>query len=622
MIDPSTNIMYVVACTLEGGTMAYRLHAIDITNGTEPYPNVLISGSYGGSTFDARYQTQRVSLALSGNQVVFGFGAIELEYAGGYVGWVMAYNKTTLQQSGVFATVTTGSRGGGVWQSGRPPVVDSAGYVYVFTGNAYGNGYDGVHNFSESVLKLDPANGLALKDWFTAGNWSTLDSQDADLTSSGPLLIPGTSLIAGGGKTGDMYVLNTANLGKFNASDSQVVQKLHIAADEIRGGPVFWQRSTANGGPLLYNSTGYDWVKSYAFTGTAFGSAAVSSSGGNQSIWPGGILTLSANGEQHGSGVLWATMVTSGNAENHPPTPGALHAYDAENLSNELWNSTNGKVYVATWSNQVAVYGLSTANPTFSPAPATYVGTQSVTLSDTTANAVIYYTTNGTTPTTSSAPYVAGTPLSISATTTVQAIAVASGRPNSAVASGTYTILAQGTTPVSVSLAAVDNVPGFVSTGTAVTGGGIDGGGYAYAANLLGTSLTWSGSTFTFSGVGAADAVSSATVALPVGNFSSIGLLATGVNGNQTNQSFVVTYTDGTTTTITQSLSDWHTPQNYAGETQVLTMAYRIGATGATENRTFYLYGYSFAINGAKTVKSITLPKNRNVVVLAIDAVP
>jgi Abnormal spindle-like microcephaly-assoc'd, ASPM-SPD-2-Hydin len=379
VIDASTHILYLVACTLENSTLAYRLHAVDITTGAEPYgPGVLISGSYGGSTFDARYQLQRVSLALSGSQVVFGFSAVELEYPGGYVGWVMAYNKLKLQQSGVFATVTTGNRGGGVWQSGRPPVVDSSGYVYVFVGNGHGCcGYDGVNNFSESALKLDPANGLALLDWFTAGNWSYLDTNDFDLSSSGPLLIPGTSLLAGGGKTGKLYVLNTTNLGKYNATDSQVVQEEVISAREIRGGPVYWQRSTAAGGPLLYNWGASDSVKAYPFNGTKFATSP-SAQGSGYQIWPGGILALSANGEQPGSGVLWATVATSGDAENNPPVPGELHAFDAANVSLELWNSTmnasrdgfgnfakfvpplvvNGKVYVATWSNQVAVYGL------------------------------------------------------------------------------------------------------------------------------------------------------------------------------------------------------------------------------------------------------------------------
>jgi hypothetical protein len=386
VIDLSTNTMYVVACTLEdvttltpNGTMVYRLHAVDIATGaTRPGSGVQISGSYGGSTFDGRYQTQRMSLVLAGNQVVFGFAAVESEYAGGYVGWVMAYDKSTLAQTGVFATVTTGNRGGGVWQSGRPAVVDSTGFVYVFVGNAYGSGYDGLENFSESVLKLDPAHGLKLVDWFTPGNWSALDTQDLDLTSSGPLLIPGTNLLAGGGKTGELYVLNTANLGKYNAQDSQVVQKMHISASEIRGGPVYWQRSATSGGPLLYNWGVSDRLKAFPFNGTRFAATPSAQGSVTNQIFPGGILTLSANGETPGTGVLWATTAGSGDAENNPPVPGVLYAFDAGNVATELWNSTmnatrdgfgdfgkfvpplvaNGRVYVSTWSHQVAVYGL------------------------------------------------------------------------------------------------------------------------------------------------------------------------------------------------------------------------------------------------------------------------
>ena len=379
VIDLSTNTLYAVACTLENSTMVYRLHAIDITSGAaRPGSGVQISGSFGGSAFDGRYQTQRVSLALSGNNIVFGFGAVELEYAGGYVGWVMAYDKGTLAQTGVFATVTSGNRGGGVWQSGRPPVVDSSGFVYVFVGNAYGNGYDGVQDYSESVLKLDPSNGLKLVDWFTPGDWLTLDTNDLDLTSSGPLLVPGTNLIAGGGKTGVMYVLNTANLGKYNSTDSQVVQKLQISASELRGGLVYWQRSLANGGPVMYDWGVSDRVKAYPFNGSTFATTPSAQGGVTNQIFPGGILALSANGDTPGSGVLWATVAASGDAENNPPVPGTLYAFDAGNVATELWNSTlnaardsfgnfakfvpplvaNGRVYLATWSNQVAVYGL------------------------------------------------------------------------------------------------------------------------------------------------------------------------------------------------------------------------------------------------------------------------
>jgi len=379
VIDASTHIIYVVACTLENNTMAYRLHALDITTGAEPYgPGVLISGSYAGMTFSALNQTQRVSLTLTGNLVVFGFGALESESADGYAGWVMAYDKQTLVQNSAFATVTKGNGGGGVWQSGRPPVVDSAGYVYVFTGNAYGDGYDGVNNFSESALKLDPSNRLKLIDWFTPSNWSDLDTDDRDVSSSGPMLIPSANLLVGGGKVGLLYVLRTANLGKYTSTDSGALQEIQIANQGFRGGPVLWQRSAANGGPWLYDWGTSDALKAYPFNGTKFATAPISQGGGSSQIWPGGILTLSANGAQSGTGVVWATVVISGSAEGDPPVPGELRAFDAEDLTHELWNSqmdaardsfgnfgklvpplvANGKVYVATWSNQVAVYGL------------------------------------------------------------------------------------------------------------------------------------------------------------------------------------------------------------------------------------------------------------------------
>jgi hypothetical protein len=560
VIDPGTQLMYVVAGTLEGGTMVYRLHAVDIRSGAEPNgPGTLISASYGGSTFDARYQTQRVSLALAASQVVFGFGAVELEYAGGYVGWMMAYDKTTLQQTGAFATVTTGNRGGGVWQSGRPPVVDAAGYVYVFVGNAYGSGYDGVNNFSESVLKLNPANHMALVDWFTPGNWGALDNGDLDLTSSGPLLVPGTSLLAGGGKTGDLYVLNTAHLGKFNATDSQVAQKEHISASEFRGGPVYWQRSAAAGGPLLYNWGVNDRAKSYAFNGSTFATSASSQGTITNQIFPGAILALSANGEQSGSGVLWATTAASGDAENNPPVPGVLHAFDAQNLTVELWNSAtnaardsfgnlakfvpplvaNGRVYVATQSNQVAVYGLIAAAPV-----------------------------------------------------------------------------------TTVNLAPFANVDGIFKDGTVLSSGGLDGGGRAYSSIALGgSSLTWGAVPFALGAVNALDAVSNRTITLPAGKFSALSLLAAAVNGNRPSQTVRVTYTDGTSTSSVISVSDWCTPQHYAGESIAKAMAVRDTNRGAVlrDCSSVNVYGYAMTLNPAKSIKSLSLPANGNVVALAVS---
>jgi hypothetical protein len=247
----------------------------------------------------------------------------------------------------------------------------------VFSGNAYGNGYDGVNNFSESALKLDSGNGLHLVDWFTPSAWSSMDTDDQDLSSSGPMLVPGTNLLVGGGKTGLMYVLDTGDLGHYNANDSQIVQVNRVSTHGMNAGPVYWQRSNTHGGPLLYSWPGHDNVKAVAFNGFTFATTAVQQ-GGPQPTWPGGVLALSANGSQSGSGVLWGVIVSSGDANNAPPAPGTLYAFDAGDLSNELWDTSqnasrdsfgnigkfvppliaNGRVYLATWSNQVVVYGL------------------------------------------------------------------------------------------------------------------------------------------------------------------------------------------------------------------------------------------------------------------------
>jgi hypothetical protein len=172
---------------------------------------------------------------------------------------------------------------------------------------------------------------------------------------------------------------------------------------------------------------------------------------------------------------------------------------------------------------------------------------------------------------------------------------------------------------VGVSLSTSRNVVGIANYGKAATNGGLDASGYAYCASLLGTSITWGGSTFSLGTAGSTDAASKTTIALPAAHDSTVKVLATAVNGDQRNQTFVVTYSDGTTTSFTQSLSDWYTPQNYAGESRASDMAYRIAPSGTTNVGPVHLYGYSFAVNSAKAIKSLTLPNNRNVVVLAVS---
>ena len=192
---------------------------------------------------------------------------------------------------------------------------------------------------------------------------------------------------------------------------------------------------------------------------------------------------------------------------------------------------------------------------------------------------------------------------------------------NSAAAALTVTAVANNA-PVAVNLAGAFNVYGIFNDATTITNGGLDTTGSAYSANLLGQSVTGLGVSFNLGIPGAPNAVANASISLPAGNFTSLKFLATGLNGNQANQAFVVAYTDGTSTSFTQSVSDWFTPQAYSGETRVSTMAYRLVDTGILDNRTFYLYGYTLALNSAKTVRSITLPNNRNVTVLAITLSP
>ena len=153
------------------------------------------------------------------------------------------------------------------------------------------------------------------------------------------------------------------------------------------------------------------------------------------------------------------------------------------------------------------------------------------------------------------------------------------------------------------------NVKGIYTDGTKfLVTGGLDDDGNAYSSNLLGASVTWNGTTYTFGPANNLDAWQNTTITLPAGSFSTLEILAASVNGNLPSQKFIVTYTDGTTTTLTQSVSDWFTPQGYPGESIIFSTAYRNVYNGTKDNRTFLIYGYSFGINPNKTVKSLTLP--------------
>lgn len=174
-------------------------------------------------------------------------------------------------------------------------------------------------------------------------------------------------------------------------------------------------------------------------------------------------------------------------------------------------------------------------------------------------------------------------------------------------------------TGVPVNLTSAWNETGIYPTGATYSSGGLDGLGYSYSSNLLGPSRVLNGVVFRFGPVAAPDAVYAAgqTIPLPPGRFPALQLLATGVGGEQSAQPLVVTYTDGSTSQFSQSFSDWFTPSFNPNESEAVAMAYRNAAGGTQDDAQFNLYGYSLLLNASKIVRSLTLPSNRNVVLLA-----
>ena len=371
-IDKAGGTIYLLARTknTSTGLHAQTLHALDITTGAEKFGGPVVIPQVNG--FSSLMQNQRMGLAKAGNNIIICWASHE--DIAPYHGFMMAYNATTLAQVAVFNDTPSGTLGG-IWQQGRAPCVDSSGNVYVITGNGT---WDGTSNFGESILKLN--SNLSLLDWFTPDNYNYLTSNDQDFGSAGAMLIPGTSLVIGGGKFGWLYVCNTGNMGHEQSGNGQIVQSVGSFSTEMHAGPVYWN-SAANG-QLIFNCGNGDHIKSFKFNGSTIVTSpfpfqtSSASSGGD----PGGFLSISANG--NANGILWAAMETSDS--DHGTAPGIVRAYDANNIGGtELWDSNqnssrdssgtfvkdanplvaNGKVYVGSYDGKVHVYGLLGSGP-------------------------------------------------------------------------------------------------------------------------------------------------------------------------------------------------------------------------------------------------------------------
>jgi len=511
VIDPATNTMYLVSSESQNGVDLYRLHALDITSGGEKFGGpVQVAGSVPGTgsgsvggvlAFDAQYHYQRPGLLLLNGVVYFAFGSVNDN--GPWHGWLFSYSAATLKQLGVFCTSATGTAGG-IWMGGAglaAEVNDPSkpyGRMFLATGNGSyaigaptksGQPYSGAANqYSMSVLDLDLTNGVpTVQDEFTPYDEALLDSQDGDLGSGGPILLPAQTLASGKtlnpliqiGKSGMMYILDRddnaaattayqpAGLGGFNASADHVVQEVQTPETGAQGwGAGVWGTEAYWNNTIYYGGTNpgaSNALAAYSFVNGALSKLPTSVSN-EQFSYQAPTPSVSANGATNG--IVWVLdthAYVGGGAE-------VLYAYDATNLANLLYSSNaevardapgaatreavvtiaNGKAYVPA-AYQFSVYGILGTVPT-APAPVigptagTFSGSQQITITDAVAGATIYYTLDGSTPTSSSAVYAG--PFKIYSSETVTAVASPTGYLQSAPSSAVYSSTSNAANPV------------------------------------------------------------------------------------------------------------------------------------------------------------------------------
>ena len=407
VIDPASGTLYVVAHTKEvtpaGSIYPQRLHALDVATGQEKFGGpVLINATSPGSgsnandagqvVFDEQFQFQRPGLVLLNGFVYAAFASAG--DVGPYHGWILGFDAQTLQLTQVFNATPNGYEGG-IWASGGAPSVDSQGYVYCMTGN--GDFDPSISDFGDTFLKLRPSGtNLSVVDYFTPYNQAALNAGDGDLGSGGPMILPDSAgsaahphLLIGCGKEGTVYLVDRDNMGHFNATnDSQIVQSLY---HEIGG---TWSNPAYLNGWVYYQGTS-DALKAFSISNGVLSLAPVSQNPNSVWSYPGGTPSISANGTN--DAIVWLLQTDT----FYQNAPAILHAYNATNLAQELYNSgqagtrdqpglaqkfsvpviANGKVYVSGGS-LLSVFG-SLGGPAITSQPASQVATpgSSVTLS-------------------------------------------------------------------------------------------------------------------------------------------------------------------------------------------------------------------------------------------------
>ncbi len=365
----------------QSGAYHQRLHALDLTTGAElpgspaeitaSYPGTGDNSSGGNVIFDPGQYAERVGLLLFNGNIYMGWTS-HCDQAP-YTGWLMAYNESTLKQSGVLNLTPNGSEGS-IWMSGAGLAADSGGNIYFLDANGTfdttlnSSGFPVNGDFGNGFIKVSTAGGtLAVADYFEPYNTAAESASDQDLGSGGVLVLPDLKdasgavrhLAVGAGKDGNIYVVNRDSMGKFNPqNNSALYEEISGAINGVWSMPAYFNNT-------VYYGAVNDTLKAFPITSAKLATAP-SAQSTNSFVYPGTTPAVSA--DRTANGIVWAVENSS---------PAVLHAYDAVTLR-ELYNSNqapngrdhfgngnkfitpliaNGKVFVGTPSG-VAEFGL------------------------------------------------------------------------------------------------------------------------------------------------------------------------------------------------------------------------------------------------------------------------
>jgi hypothetical protein len=350
VISTERTALYVVAATKEGGNYHHRLHALDLATGQEKLGGPVEVAGRANDPFVHHLQNQRPALLEVDGRIFVAFASYgDHTDQNTYHGWVVSFDATDLSYQNTFI-VTPGGELGGIWQAGQGPASDGQ-KLYVMTGNGSSAG-DG-SELSCAFVELE-AGTLQRTGWFAPSDWIQLSAEDLDLGSGGVLVVPGTQLIVGGGKEGRLFVLQRGALPD-RAQDAAALQVFQATAGRndpnapapardsngyhhIHGSPVFWQCGENR---RIYLGGEADRIRAFALDANdrfVTNPADQSNVTTPARSMPGAIMSLSANGADPNSGVLWASFPHREDA-NQRVVDGVIYAFDATNLGRVLWHS-------------------------------------------------------------------------------------------------------------------------------------------------------------------------------------------------------------------------------------------------------------------------------------------